>query len=77
MSHSPHARRRARCLGTLITLGLCALGVSGTAAATGGPKGGTHAIRQITCCRTAPTSFPGVTRSSPSIWAVAGRRRSE
>ena len=48
MSHSLYARRRARCLGTLVTLGLCALAVSGTAAATGGPKGGTHAIRQIT-----------------------------
>jgi Tannase-like family of unknown function (DUF6351) len=57
MDHALQARRRARFLGTLIALSLCALGVTaiatagrddGGAPSWGHPKGGTQKIREIT-----------------------------
>ncbi|MGZ8708162.1 MAG: DUF6351 family protein, partial [Gaiellaceae bacterium] len=57
MIDSLSARRRAWLLGTLIALGLCALGTSGMAAAgldegaargSGGSKGGSQTVREIT-----------------------------
>ena len=48
MDHALQARRRARFLGTLVVFGLCRTGTERRGGRSGGPKGGTQEIREIT-----------------------------